>query len=57
MCGKRVMANWVLCKKCGKWIHGRCAKMKRVTQSLARDIVCGKCARRVGGMVEPVEEL
>ena len=25
-CGKRVM-----CTKCGKWVHGRCAKMKRVT--------------------------
>ena len=24
--GKRVMANSVLCVKCGKWIHGRCAK-------------------------------
>ena len=27
--GKRVMANSVMCTKCGKWIHGRCAKMKR----------------------------
>ena len=26
--GKRVMANSVLCTKCGKWIHGRCAKIK-----------------------------
>ena len=29
-CGKRVM-----CTKCGKWVHGRCAKMKRVTLTLA----------------------
>ena len=27
ICGKRAM---VLCVKCGKWIHGRCAKVKRV---------------------------
>ena len=24
VCGKRVMANSVLCVTCGKWIHGRC---------------------------------
>ena len=27
ICGKRVMVNSVLCVKCGKWIHGRCAKV------------------------------
>ena len=26
ICGKRVMANSVLCVKCGKWIYGRCAR-------------------------------
>ena len=31
ICGRRVMANSVLCKKCGNWVHGRCTKMKRVT--------------------------
>ena len=31
-CGKRVMAHLVMCTKCGKWVHGRCAKMKRVIQ-------------------------
>ena len=30
ICGKRVMQNSVSCTKCRKWIHGRCAKMKRV---------------------------
>ena len=24
-------ANSVLCVQCGKWIHGRCARVKRVT--------------------------
>ena len=57
MCGKRVGANSVLCVRCGKWIHGRCTKMKRVTPRLGRDFVCGKCERGVGGMVEQVEKL
>ena len=57
MCGKRVGANSVLCVRCGKWIHGRCTKMKRVTPRLGRDFVCRKCERGVGGMVEQVEKL
>ena len=51
MCGKRVRANSVLCGKCGKWIHGRCTKMKRVTPRLARDFVCGKCEKGPGELV------
>ena len=43
VCGNRVMSNYVLCKQCGKWIHGRCAKMKRVTTSLAKGFVCVMC--------------
>ena len=39
-CGKRVMANSVMCTKCGKWIHGRCARMKRVTSTLAKGFAC-----------------
>ena len=39
ICGKRVMANSVLCVKCRKWIYGRCAKVKRVTLRLGRDFV------------------
>ena len=56
ICKKRVMANSVLCEKCGKWIHGRCAKMKRVTQSLARDFVCAGC-KKGGGQIEVKEQL
>ena len=54
ICGKRVMTNSVLCVKCGKWIHGRCAKVKRVTPKLARDFVCGRCEKGDEGMVEQV---
>ena len=57
ICGKRVMANSVLCVKCGKWIHGRCVKVKRVTPRLGRDFVCGRCKKQVDGLVKPVEEL
>ena len=49
-CAKRVMvrqvgdgAKWVMCTKCGKWVHGRCAKKKRVTSTLAKGFVCELC--------------
>ena len=51
------MANSVLCVKYGKWIHGRCAKVKRVTARLGRDFVCGRCNNQVNGFKGPVEEL
>ena len=51
------MANSLLCVKCGKWIHGRCAKVKRVTLRLGRDFVCGRCKKQANGLVGPVEEL
>ena len=56
-CGKRVMANSVLCVKCGKWIHGRCAKLNRVTPRLGRDFGCGRCKKQAHGLVGPAEEL
>ena len=57
ICGKRVMANSVLCVKCGKWIHRRCAKVKRVTLRLGRDVVFGRCKQVDDGLVELVEDL
>ena len=27
-CGKRAMANSMMCTKCGNWVYGRCAKIK-----------------------------
>ena len=51
------MANSVLCIKCGKWIHGRCAKVKRVTPKLGRDFVCGRCEKKDEELTEQVEEL
>ena len=28
LCGRKTMANAILCKSCGNWIHGRCKKIK-----------------------------
>ena len=56
-CGKRVMANSVMYTKCGKWVHGRCAKMKRVTSTLAEGFVCELCVYTKEGIVEPGEEI
>ena len=50
VCGKRVMSNSVLCRKCNSWIHGRCAKVKRVTISLASNFECSRCKN--GSVVE-----
>ena len=55
VCGKRVMANSVLCLKCMKWIHGRCAKVNGVTPRLATDFVCVFCMRIMEEVVEPME--
>ena len=30
----RVKADSVLCFQCGRWIHGRCARVKRLTQKI-----------------------
>ena len=40
---KGVRINSVLCTKCGKWVHDRCGKMKRVTSALAKGFICKQC--------------
>ena len=57
ICGKRVMANSVLCVKCRKWIHGRCTKVKSVTLRLGRDFGCERCKKQADGFMDSVEEL
>ena len=56
-CAKRVMANSVLCTKCGKWVHGRYAQMKRVTWTLAKSFICEQCVEAMKGIVGPAEEI
>ena len=56
-CGKRVIANSVMCTKYNKWVHGRCRKMKRVTSTLVKDFVCELCVDTKKGIAEPGEEI
>ena len=51
------MANSVLCTKCGKWVHGRCAKIKRVIASLAMHFVCSRCQGLMEGTVDSIKKL
>ena len=43
----------VLCVQCGKWIHGRCARVKTVTPRFSRNFTCSKCE---GNIVEAVDQ-
>ena len=52
ICGKKIMLDAVLCKSCGNWILGRCAKINRVTNRIAIDFKCRKC----NGYHENVED-
>ena len=42
-CSLRVNANSILCVQCGKWIHCRHARVKRVTPKFTRTSACRKC--------------
>ena len=46
ICGRKTMANAVLCKSGGNWIHGRCAEINRVTNTLEKDFK-GRIIQRV----------
>ena len=54
---KKVMANSAMCTKCGKWAHGRCIKIKRMTSTLAKGFVCDLCVNTMEKIVEAGEEL
>ena len=51
------MANSVLCIKCGNWLHGRCAKIKKVTARLAMHFICSKCKGIMEETVDSIEKL
>ena len=53
VCSLRVKANSALCAKCGRWIHGRCAGVKKVTLKFSWNFTCRKCD---GNIVEAVEQ-
>ena len=56
-CGKRVMENSVMCTKCGKWVYGRCAKVKRLTSSSTKGFVSELCVYTIEGIAKPSEEI
>ena len=56
-CGKRVMANSVRGTWCGNWVHGRCAKIKIVTATVAIHFVCLICRGIKEGTVDSIEKL
>ena len=54
------MANAVLCKSCGNWIHGRCTKINRVTNRMPTDFICWKyngCHKNVEVQEEKVHDV
>ena len=57
VCSLRVNANSVLCVQYGKWIHGRCARVKRVTQMFSRYFACRKCDGNIGEAMDQEEKL
>ena len=57
VCGRRVMANSVLCTKCGNWVHGKCAIIKRATTMLAMHFVCLKCEGIMERTVNSIEKM
>ena len=54
---RHATVNLVICTKCGKWVHVRCSKMKRVTSAQAKNFVCELCVYTEEGVVESGEEL
>ena len=46
-----------MCIKCCKWVRGRCAKMKRVTLTLAKGFVCELCVYTKERIVGPGKEI
>ena len=57
VCGRRFMANSVLYIKCGNWVHGRCAKIKKVNTRLAMFFICSKCIGIMEETVDSIEKL
>ena len=52
ICSLIVKANSVLCYQFSKWIHGRCAGVKRVTPKCKKILTCKKCEGNIGEAVE-----
>ena len=53
----RIKANSVLCVQCGRWIHGRCVRVIRVTPRISGYFTCRKCQENIGEAAEQEEKL
>ena len=51
------MAISVLYLLCGKWIHGKCAGVKRVAPNFLRNFACRKSEGNIGEAAEQEENL
>ena len=47
-----VRANSVLSVHGDRWIHSRCARVRRVTSKFSRNFTCRKCEGNIGEAVE-----
>ena len=52
VCGRRVFANSVLCRKCENWVDGRRARIKRTTTKMATGFACS----RYGKIMDSIEK-
>ena len=50
LCGKKVMANSVMCTKSRSWVHRRCMKTKLLVV-LVQNFVCVRCSNMTAGTV------
>ena len=44
MCGKKVMADSIMCSKYRCWVHRRCTKRKKLSVAMAQTFVCARCS-------------
>ena len=51
------MANSLLCTKCGNWVLGRRARIKRDTTKLATRFVCSRCREMTEGTADSMRKL
>ena len=56
VCSLRVKANVAMYLQCGKWIIGRCARVKRLTPKFSINSTCKKCKANIGDTVEQEEK-
>ena len=57
VCSLRVNDNSALCLQCVKWLHCRCAGVKRVNPKCSRNFTCRKCEGNIREVVEQEEKL